>query len=207
MPSMSGRDSTELIGPLKRKHTEDLSSRKTSSSSTSTTPTTPKPTKWVSTSSPSSLQRSLPLDSLPPCLWSDILKETTTTKSLVPLTGPPKEKFPQSRTKAAADHAGLSQLPVSLNPSSSSRDKVLAFQSNNLWTAPELKETKAATVDGHPMLSSMPLNMDGLLRLNIVMLEKTKLARRTEVTFALQGKRASQDATDLAVESTLPPSQ
>jgi len=128
-------------------------------------------------------------------------------KLLVLLIGPLKEKSPLSRTKVAADHAGLSLLQVSLNLSSSSRDKASAFQSNNLWIAPELKEIKAATEDGLTAPSPMPPVKDGLLPLNIPMSQRIRLARRMEVPSESQAKRASQDAVDLAVELTLNPSQ
>jgi hypothetical protein len=132
----------------------------------------------------------------------DSLKETTNTKLLALLTGPPKEKFHLSRTKVAADHAGLSLLPVSLNLSSSSRDNPSVSQNNNLLIAPDLKETRAATEDGLTAPFLMPLKTDGLQLLNIPMLPRTRVASRKEVTSRSLVKKASLDALDSATELT-----
>ena len=62
--------------------------------------------------------------------------------------------------------------------------------------APELKETKAAMEDGHTVPSLTPPLEDGLLLLNTPMLQRTKLARRTEVASRSPVKRATEDALD-----------
>lgn len=88
-PLLSGRANTEPTGHLRRKHTEDWSLRRTSFSSTSTTLTTLRPTRWESTSSPSSALKSSPPDSSLPWSHPKHPTETTPTKLLEMLTGPP----------------------------------------------------------------------------------------------------------------------
>ena len=73
-PSRTGNLSTESTGLLKRKHTEDSSSRRTSSRSKDTTLTTPKPIKRESTNSQSIHKNNLLRNILPWCLQWELLK-------------------------------------------------------------------------------------------------------------------------------------
>lgn len=113
----------------------------------------------------------------------------------------------ESRIKDNADHAGHSLPLVLLSHGFLFMDNLLVSLNNNSLIALDPSETKDAMEDGH----QTPLNtlLQAVLPQNqpIPMLLRIKLARPPEDHTRSQDKRVSQDAVDLALELTHPPSQ
>jgi len=110
------------------------------------------------------------------------------TTLLTPWTGETKVPSPPSRTKDLADHAGLS-LPLDLSkvPIKSKLENLSPSPSNNLLTAPLMKETKDAMVDLWMTLSLISKATLSCLRLTTDIPEELeKLAKRNHPRVSLK---------------------
>lgn len=202
IPSNNGRRISVPHSKLEKNHTEDLFSREILRRSKHTTLIAPRPTRPESTNSPFSLKKSSDLDSS--LKWSSqpTFKPQKTSKptQLPPLTGPLKEKSPESKTKDNVDHAGHSQPQVLLNHGLFSRDNHGTSQNNNSSTVQLHMETTDATVDGHQALLTTLEITDLPLKLFTHMPPETKTVPELEETSTSQAFYQFQVALDYQLE-------
>ena len=119
--------------------------------------------------------------------------------------GPPRDKSPQSRTKAAVDHAGPSALLVSLNHGHFPRDKLLTSLNSNWLIAHPNTEMRDATEDSTMRVLPTLRTTASPPLLTIPTLLRLKLARRTEEPSKLPVSPLLKDAPTCKTPSKADP--
>ena len=119
--------------------------------------------------------------------------------------GPPRDKSPPSRIKAAVDHAGPSALLVSLNHGHFPRDKLLTSLNSNWLIAHPNTEMRDATEDSTMRVLPTLRTTASPPLLTIPTLLRLKLARRTEEPSKLPVSPLLKDAPTCKTPSKADP--